>query len=57
MAKETGKNHRLTLKLWKTGIPDAMILASMIESHGEVTAQQRKDWVKDIDSWDMTSCV
>ena len=53
IAKETGKNHRLALKLWKTGIPDAMILASMIDSPGEVTAQQMEDWVKDIDSWDI----
>jgi len=53
MAKETGKNHKLALKLWKTGIPDAMILASMTDNPEDVTEQQMEDWVKDINSWDV----
>ena len=53
VAKETGKNHKLALKLWKTGIPDAMILASMIDNPEDVTRQQMEHWVKDINSWDV----
>ena len=53
IAKETGKNHKLALELWKTGIPDAMILASMIDNPEDVTQQQMEDWVKDINSWDV----
>jgi len=53
MAKEIGRNHDLALNLWRTGIPDAMILAAMIDNPGEVTEQQMEDWVKDINSWDV----
>jgi 3-methyladenine DNA glycosylase AlkD len=31
MAKELGKDHKLAINLWKTGIPEARILASMID--------------------------
>lgn len=53
MAKKIGKNHQLALKLWQTGIPEAMILASMIDSPEEVTEEQIENWVKDINSWDV----
>ena len=29
-AKEIGRDHRLALDLWKTGIPEARILAAMV---------------------------
>ena len=59
MAKKIGKNHQIALKLWQTGIPDAMILASMIDQPEEVTEQQMENWVKDINSWDVCdqSCM
>jgi 3-methyladenine DNA glycosylase AlkD len=53
IAKETGKNHRLALELWKTGIAEARILAGMVDEPEKVTEQQMDDWVKDIDSWDI----
>jgi len=53
MAKELGKDHKLALKLWKTGIPDAMILAAMVDRPEDVTEQQMENWVKDINSWDV----
>jgi 3-methyladenine DNA glycosylase AlkD len=53
LAKETGKNHELTLELWKTGIAEAQILASMVDEPEKVTEQQMEDWVKDVDSWDI----
>jgi 3-methyladenine DNA glycosylase AlkD len=31
MAKRTGKDHRLALGLWQTGILEARILASMVD--------------------------
>ena len=31
LAKEIGKQHDLALALWRTGIPEAQILASMID--------------------------
>ena len=57
MAKEIGKDHRLALKLWKTGIQEARILAAMIDNPDEVTEQQMNEWVKDIDSWDVCDQV
>ncbi len=53
MAKKMGKDHELAFGLWKTGIPDAMILAAMVDNPEEVTEQQIEDWVKDINSWDV----
>ncbi len=53
MAKEIGKNHQLAIKLWETGIAEAMILAGMIDDPKMVTNEQMENWVKDIDSWDV----
>lgn len=57
MAKEIGKDHTLALGLWKSGIPDARILASMIDDPAQVTAEQMNAWVKDFDSWDVCDQV
>jgi 3-methyladenine DNA glycosylase AlkD len=57
MAKELGKDHKLALTLWKTGIPDAKILAGMIDEPEKVTEKQMEDWVKDINSWDICDQV
>lgn len=53
IAKEIGQNHQLALKLWETEIPEAMILASMVDNPNEVTEKQMDDWVQDIASWDV----
>ena len=53
MGKSIGKDHSLALKLWATKIPDAMILASLVDDPSEVTEQQAESWVKDIRSWDV----
>jgi 3-methyladenine DNA glycosylase AlkD len=53
MAKDLGQDHALALALWKTGIPDARILASMIEQPGRVTEKQMESWVGDFNSWDV----
>ncbi|MCK4256898.1 DNA alkylation repair protein [candidate division WOR-3 bacterium] len=57
MAKELGKDHNLALELWKTGIPEAMILAAMIDEPEKLTEKQMEDWVKDINSWDVCDQV
>ena len=53
MGKSIGINHNLALKLWGTTIPDAMILASLIDDPDKVTEHQADSWVKDINSWDV----
>lgn len=57
MAKDIGKNHNLALNLWKSGIQEARILASMIDQPKEVNEQQMENWVKDFDSWDVCDQV
>jgi len=57
MAKEVGQNHDLALKLWKTRIAEAMILASMIDNPKQLTEVQMEDWVIGFDSWDVCDQV
>ncbi len=51
LAKEIGTDHSLALELWESGIHEAMILATLIDSPQQVTEQQMEKWVKGIDSW------
>jgi len=57
LAKEIGKDHELALELWKTGIPDARILAGMVGEPDKLTEEQMEDWVRDFDSWDVCDQV
>lgn len=57
IAKQTGKNHQLALRLWDSNIHEARILASMIDLPQEVTEGQMEKWVKDFDSWDVCDQV
>ena len=57
LAKEIGKDHKLAVDLWGTGIGEARILATMIDDPDELTEEQMEDWVKDIDSWDVCDQV
>jgi len=57
IAKEIGKNHRLGLDLWKTGISEARIVAAMIGEPEKLTEKQMEDWVKCINSWDICDQV
>ena len=45
--------HGLALKLWKTSIHEARMLAVFIEDPKEVTEKQMEDWISDFDSWDI----
>jgi 3-methyladenine DNA glycosylase AlkD len=57
IAKEIGKDHRLGLDLWKTGISEARIVAAMIGEPEKLTEKQMEDWVKCINSWDICDQV
>lgn len=57
VAKKIKTNHILALELWKTGVHEARILASMISDPAQVTAGQIDSWVKDFDSWDLCDQV
>ncbi len=57
LAKEIGKDHDLALRLWETGIPEARILAAMVDRPEQVTEEQMERWVGGIDSWDVCDQV
>jgi len=57
LAKEIGREHKLALGLWKTGIAEARIVAGMVGDPDELTEEQMEDWVKDINSWDVCDQV
>jgi len=57
LAKEVGRDHALALKLWKTGIPDARILAGMIGEPDMLTEDQMEEWVREFGSWDVCDQV
>jgi 3-methyladenine DNA glycosylase AlkD len=53
LAREIGRDHMLALELWKTGLHDAKLLATMVDDPGQVTTDQMDKWVRDFDSWDI----
>jgi 3-methyladenine DNA glycosylase AlkD len=57
LAKELGRDHRLALDLWRTGIAEARIVAGMVADPAKLTERQMEEWVKDIDSWDVCDQV
>jgi len=53
IAKETGKDHALARQLWKSGIHEARILASMVDEPDKVTQAQADRWARQFNSWDV----
>lgn len=58
MAKEIGYDRDLAEQLWKSGIHDARMLATMIDDPADITPAQMDRWVKDCDNWGLvdTAC-
>jgi 3-methyladenine DNA glycosylase AlkD len=50
-------DHALALALWKTGIHEARITASMIDRPEDVTDDQMDAWADAFDSWDLCDQV
>ena len=57
MAKKIKSDHTLALKLWKSEIHEARILASMVDEADKVTESQMDLWAGDFDSWDVCDQV
>jgi 3-methyladenine DNA glycosylase AlkD len=57
LSKKIGTNHRLALDLWKTDIPEAQMVASMIANPSELRPEVMEEWVKDFNSWDVCDQV
>jgi 3-methyladenine DNA glycosylase AlkD len=50
-------DHSLALDLWRSGIHEARILASMVDDPEKVTREQMDTWAQDFDSWDLCDQV
>ncbi len=57
LARSIGKNHLLALRLWKTGVPDAMILAAFVGEPEKLNGALMDRWVVRIQSWDVCDQV
>ena len=57
IAKQTGTDHTAAMRLWKTGIPEARIVASMIADPALMTSNEMDRWAADLDSWDVCDQV
>ncbi len=53
MGKDIKKNHPLALKLWDSGIHEAMLLACFVAEADKVTEALMEKWAKDFESWDI----
>ena len=57
LARGYRSDHPLALDLWRTGVHEARILASMVDDPAQVTPEQMEAWVLDFDSWDVCDQV
>jgi 3-methyladenine DNA glycosylase AlkD len=53
VAKRCGTDHELALELWRTGVHEARILATLVADPRALTAGEMEAWVGDISSWDL----
>ncbi len=58
MAKRIGHDHGLAEALWRTGVHDARMLATMVDDPALVTPAQMERWARDFDNWGIvdTAC-
>jgi 3-methyladenine DNA glycosylase AlkD len=53
IAKRCGIDHALAIRLWRSGIHEARMLATLVADPRAMTADQMEAWVVDIGSWDL----
>src|SRR5208282_4292769 len=51
IAKAAGRDQRLSLKLWESGIHEARVLAAFVGDPQQVSEKQMECWARDFDSW------
>lgn len=51
LAKQIGRDHALSLKLWQTGWYEARMLTAFIDDPAKVTAAQMDKQARDFDNW------
>ncbi len=53
LARTLGRNHDLAAGLWRSGIHEARMLASMVDEPERVTRRQMERWIAQVHSWDL----
>ena len=53
IAKETGRDQDLSLKLWECNTRETRILAGMIGDPAKVTLEQMESWVREFTYWEI----
>jgi 3-methyladenine DNA glycosylase AlkD len=53
LARELGRDHALAGELWRSGIHEARLLATIVDEPASVTEAQAERWVRTLDSWDI----
>lgn len=53
LAKGLGKDHRLAMDLWRTGVHEARIMASLLGDPRLLTEEEMENMVRDLESWDV----
>ncbi len=53
IAKRSGRDHALALKLWKSSVHEARMLATLVADPSFMSRREMDSWVTDIDSWDV----
>jgi len=53
LARELGRDHALAGELWRSGIHEARLLATIVDEPTSVTEAQAERWVRTLDSWDI----
>lgn len=51
IAKRLGRDHALADALWRSGVHDARMLATMVDAPEQVSVAQMDRWKKDFDNW------
>lgn len=53
LAKMIGKDHGLAMDLWRSGVHEARVMASLLADPLLLTEDQMEEMVGDLDSWDV----
>ncbi len=57
LGKQIGTDHALAIKLWRSGVHEARILAGLIADPKLTDRKLMESWVKDFNSWDICDQV
>lgn len=57
VARRVKRDHERAMKLWRSGIREARLLAAFTDEPQKVTAEQCRLWAGDLDSWEVVDTV